>query len=373
MPSAEAARSLPDDVAGSVFPSIPLGTVLLVVVLGLFGTHLQAIFSNRRSASAKPPRFASVDDKKILIALGHLANLTYFQSRILDTPSGSSAIEPVIPNGEDMGKVHIDRDGTIRISVAGQYEDLHSSYRIVQVYNNNSIWLFRPVSKAIVSAEWIIAFRGTLTVPDLFTDFKLAAAVAGACDTPLLEYLDTLFQNLLSKIFRNWRISKSDSIVLVGHSLGATLADAMLSYLHKDGYTSVSAFCFDSPGLPDVFRESFDYFPNPLSSKLTLVYGHENFFNQLASSPLGAKAFRVGKDDPMVLSKMGSLFSAIVRGYLSGTPRKLFCSMVGYTLEAHNLQNIIKLLEEGWVQEDLSASQKRLFGAAAPGYLFSCA
>lgn len=148
------------------------------------------------------------------------------------------------------------------------------------------------------------------------------------------------------------RIRKDDSILLLGHSLGATIAEAIQLKLKEKEYTCVSAYGFDSPGIPQYFRSRFPPLRNianeihpQAATELIIVYALDNIVKNLTLAPPGAICYRVGKDEPWSIENVKNFL--LQKNLLLGFFR-LFIS----SLRSHSLDSIIPLLEKGHFQED---------------------
>lgn len=125
----------------------------------------------------------------------------------------------------------------------------------------------------------------------------------------------------------------------------------------------MSSVGFDSPGLPDFIRQSFEV-STATNDDQTLVYGHENIVNNLCRAPEGAISFRVGKGPPFRLDT--------IPRFLVGIPKLLMeiKNVFSDSLSSHDIEKIASLLEEGHFQRDTSTAERDYSGMALRVFFF---
>lgn len=310
------------------------------------------LLGKKNAKFSRPPQ-ASRD---MFTTVARISELSYCRTKITKMTSVAGTqdvIEPIgLPSCIDFDST----DGSVIIKVQEYSSSFKSSYYILDSYANNSIWVLAPKSAAFIDAKCIIVFRGTHVLQDIVTDFKLAAAVAGDFDHDLLEICDSLFQILTESIFLRHGITAEDNVILVGHSLGASLAEMMLLRLRAEFFKSVTAYCFDTPGLPDTFRSKFDPLQNLVNPELTLIYAFDNIFNNLTSAPSNAVCYRVGNDPEIIKEVWRYIWT--VPSLLSGV-HTLFVE----SLRSHSIDNIATHLSEGRFHHDAITSGRCISGS----------
>jgi triacylglycerol lipase len=133
----------------------------------------------------------------------------------------------------------------------GQYV-LPKEFRFVAGLGGNAYWGFVAESKETV----IVAFRGTSSLFDLFTDFNLRlvpfpyAYGAGYVHRGFTELYDSkLRAQMLAAI---GKLSYRKRLLLTGHSLGGALATiAALDAAHHTHYRQIRVCTFGSPKVGD--------------------------------------------------------------------------------------------------------------------------
>lgn len=120
-----------------------------------------------------------------------------------------------------------------------------------------SIWVFRPRRNVFFQNQWISVFRRTHTVLDLQTNSRLLVDVSNRNSHKLMDKLFKTF-SIIKSIIKTNEITKYSNIVMVGHSLGATIVSAMIQMLRKEGYRSAKGFLYDSPELPKSFHRMYE-------------------------------------------------------------------------------------------------------------------
>lgn len=330
----------------NLVPSISY-IVLLSVAFTIIRTTISSILAflkHRNPHRQDYPGFR----RPYLCTLAHLCRVTYLPVIINQNNEHEDCI---VPEKNIEGVDRCD-DGSIRITVRGKGLARVSFFYILETKANNSIWIFKPTQNSVICAKWVIAFRGTHVLADVITDINLARSVAINRDSGLDQALEKCFRLLRDIIIPENGISHGDSILLLGHSLGATLAEAMLLFLRRERYSSVSAYGFDSPGLPEYFRSRFPPLrhtpsqPHHDAAELTLVYALDNAVNNLTPAPTGAVSYRVGDAEPFAIE---SIYSYLYR--LRNIASAAWDISVG-SMHSHNLVSMAKLLEDGRIHSD---------------------
>lgn len=184
------------------------------------------------------------------------------------------------------------KDRTFTVTVESDSQTFKSDYSIENTYENDSIWLYAPMNQnPVVKFNWVIAFRGTQVLEDIFKDFHLMLAVAGSKNDIFNGMLDETYKLLKKTIFSSVDINPTSKILILGHSLGASIAESMFLNLENDGFSFVKVVLFDSPGLSKIIRNRFNLMQWSRTDgtyELTMVYANDNIVNNLSPAQPGA-------------------------------------------------------------------------------------
>lgn len=339
--------------AGTEMLEYSMPFLWLLYVLLICFTAVLYRKSTRRSSGASH-QTNNVHDQRQLATLAHFAQLSYRRT-ISHWQNGEDAIYPILNESDQYdGRLKLE-NGILEVFIHQRFNNSTSSkYRILQTYMNHAVWLLQPLDSSVFLAKWIIVFRGTKVFPDMIADAKLTASVAGMNHSFFRKYLDNTYKTLKDTILTDFPIHHDDPIVLVGHSLGGTIAEAMMRRLrcsepdvpNAGVFSSAKAVVFDSPGLPDWFRRKY-MLPQQNPSLLTMVYGQSNIVNQLTKAPEEALAYRVGNRYAWNIFNFFNL---------------------KWTMEIHYIGNMIRHIEEGDIERDTWVAQNDFAGRALRGF-----
>lgn len=296
--------------------------------------------------------------------------MSYCTSRIT-SPRNESGVEIVVPNldptSDAVPSLEVNDAGNVIVSVPARTANVRAEYEVKGTYANNAIWLLRcvnarsPQHASANSNCWVVLVRGTKTIDDAIVDLSLVAAVACNDNAKFDAFLDRRAKQLTLDAFLDHGVRKEHSITIIGHSLGASVVEAMFARLHAAGYKNVNACAFDSPGTPHDLRAKF---PNTPWEKLSIVYARDNPVNNLCPAPPRAETYLMYTRDPLELNAVGSWLLALKTTLgLQGvttlvSPKSLFEHCLG----PHSIKCLAKGVERGWISRDENVSARQLSG-----------
>jgi hypothetical protein len=123
------------------------------------------------------------------------------------------------------------------------------------------MWMWKR-ALPVGASDVALVFRGTHTLDDLAVDAKMVLAA----DETQAALFNVVITKLLADVIQKLREPtvypelQGKHLILCGHSLGATYAEAIFMMLEKawpeptKPWVSIEAVTFDSPGQPDSFR-----------------------------------------------------------------------------------------------------------------------
>lgn len=292
-----------DDMIADSLPTVHIVIWSLLICISVVYFLLNIAFPSRAHVGPNPKQNTDHFTRAKLTTLARLCELTYSSSRVTE----NDGKQCIVPEGH-FRRIEQTR-GAVRVIVRGDSNNSISDYDVIQTYRNNSLWLLSPRSQAFVVQKWIIAIRGTHVLGDLLSNFNLTASVATGTDYHLNKTMKRFVKVVRDQIIAENRIGKEDHILLLGHSLGASIAETLYSYLRSSGFCNVSVVCYDSPGLPDFYRESLSN-PNDTEykDKMIFVYSHANVINNLCPAPTGVESYSVGAEELYGIQSAVSFF-----------------------------------------------------------------
>jgi hypothetical protein len=210
------------------------------------------------------------------------------------------------------------------------------NYEILDTINHDAIWLLRNVRQNNGRSRYLLLFRGTHVPQDLVTDYNLAKLVARNDEDEFREQMANPLNNAVQRLLARHDVGQDATIIAIGHSLGATLAETILVML-AGTYANLSAVCFDSPGTPVAFRQGHDAM---FDERLTVVNSVANVVNML-SRPATRQFYVVSS---------GAHWTP---GYLLTTARAIYSWQGAFNaaLGSHSIEFIVEHLRSGDFRE----------------------
>ena len=249
--------------------------VLIILILSVFCF----IQSDNKKNQRKLPSGTRVDFSHD----AHLASMSYYIR--LTSPRTQSQAEVVVPHlnptPDRLPSIEINDADDVNVSVIGQAAIVQIEYQVKGIEANNAIWLLRHVNAANPNS-WVVIFRGTKSIDNIMVDLSLVASVAGDDTAKCDAFADRRAKQLTVDAFLDHGVRKEHSITLIGHSLGAAVAEAMLARFHHAGYNSVKACAFDSLRTPYDLRTKLRNTP---WKNLSCVYSRDNPIKNLCPAP----------------------------------------------------------------------------------------
>jgi hypothetical protein len=209
------------------------------------------------------------------------------------------------------------------------------NYEILDTINHDAIWLLRNVRQNNGRSRYLLLFRGTHVLQDFVTDSNLARLVARNDNDEFRAQFANPLNDAVQRLLFAHQVAVGASIIAIGHSLGATLAETILVMLGGT-YANLSAVCFDSPGTPVAFRQGHDVI---LNTRLTVVNSVANIVNML-SRPATRQFYVVSSGAHWTPGYLLTMVGTLAR----------FGGWYDAVLGSHGLGFIISFLERGDVR-----------------------
>jgi len=240
-------------------------------------------------------------------------------------------------------------------------------FHLIAAADGGEIWLWSVIASESTLKEafgtipeFIVVIRGSLSLFDwISTDRTLIHAVGSSNIDKYADAVEKYKKKVDSLLQRT--VHNGSSIMLCGHSLGASMAEALhVLYSRHRNFKSVGAVTFDSPGQPAEYRKAHG-FTDQAISRIWTLNNRPNIVNTTTAPCAKDFFYSCGLGRHIFLSDLAALGTTI---FHERSIRSILSFAVEHVVLSHKLSDILKHIQSGCILREDACSWPVYSGSA---------